>query len=185
MTNVWTTIPRVVRSVAIGVGTLALLAGGCRTPEGSEAGSQSSPSRRSRSGGRVHGVRCLFDQKPWLNVDAAGDPDPEGICYRVFLDTGSGKGVLRDGTFYVEMYEIRRGPSGEFERKLASDWRYPTSELGTVSAKILGKGYKLQLRWAKKDTAGHEIEVITQFIDRDGNTTRSATKRLRVPKYSP
>jgi len=176
---------RRVRSVAIGVAALALVAGGCRTPSGSATGSQTSPSRRSRSGGGIHGVRCLFDQRPWLNADAAGDPDPEGLRYRVFLDTGSGKGVLRDGTFYIEMYEVRRGPSGEIERKLASDWRYPTGELGTVSAKILGKGYKLQLRWAKKDTAGHEIEVITQFIDQEGNTTRSATKRLRVPKYLP
>jgi len=185
MTSVRATIPRGVRSVAIGIAALALVAGGCRTPSESAAGSQTSASRRSHSGGGIHGVRCLFDQKPWLNADAAGDPDPEGLRYRVFLDTGSGKGVLRDGTFYVEMYDVRRGPSGAIERTLSSDWRYPTSELGTVSAKILGKGYMLQLRWAKKDTAGHEIEVITSFIDRDGNTTRSATKRLRVPKYSP
>jgi len=163
------------------MGVFALVAGGCRS---AGATSGTSSSRRSRSSD-IHGVRCLYDQKPWINADAAGDADPEGIRYRVFLDTGSGKGVLRVGTFYIEMYEVRRGPSGENERTLASDWRYPTSELGTVSAKILGKGYKLQLRWAKKDTAGHEIEVITQFIDQDGNTTRSATKRLRVPKYLP
>ena len=175
---------RGVRAIVAGVGLLALIAGGCRSAGASGATSGTSSARRSRSGD-IHGVVCLFDPKPWLNVDAAGDPDPEGIRYRVFLDTGGGKGVLRDGTFYIEMYELRRGPSGEIERTLVSDWRYPTSELGTVSSKILGKGYKLQLRWAKKDTAGHEVELITQYIDPAGNTTRSATKRLRVPKYLP
>jgi len=184
MTTVRTMMRRRVRSVATCLGVFTLVAGGCRSLGRTDAGSPPSSSRPRRSSD-IHGVRCLYDQKPWINADAAGDPDPEGIRYRVFLDTGSGKGVLRDGTFYVEMYELRRGSSGEIERTLSSDWRYPTSELGTVSVKILGKGYKLQLRWAKKDTAGHEIEVITSFTDRDGNTTRSATKRLRVPKYSP
>ncbi len=166
------------RGTGIGVVVVALTVGGCHK------GGAGSPVHHSRPSD-IHGVRCLYDPKPWLNADAAGDPDPEGIRYRVFLDTGSGKGVLRDGRFHIEMYEVRRSDTGEIERTLASDWWIPTNELGTVSAKILGKGYKLQLRWAKKDTAGHEIEVITQYIDPDGNVTRSATKRLRVPKYSP
>ena len=128
---------------------------------------------------------CLYDQKPWINLDSTADLDPEGLQYRIFLDGGAGKGVLRDGMFHIEMYQVTRKSDGAINRTLVSDWRYPTSELGTVLSKILGKGYHLQLRWAKKETAGHEIEVITQFIDQDGNTTRSATKRLRVPKYSP
>jgi hypothetical protein len=166
------------RGTGIGVVVVALIGGGCHRGGAGPALRHSRPSD-------IHGVRCLYDPKPWLNADAAGDPDPEGIRYRVFLDTGSGKGVLRDGRFHIEMYEVRRSDTGELERTLASDWWIPTSEVGTVSAKILGKGYKLQLRWAKKDTAGHEIELITQYIDPDGNVTRSATKRLRVPKYSP
>lgn len=184
MNTVWATMRRKVRSVATGLGVFALIAGGCRSADRADAGSGSSSPGRGRSSD-IHGVRCLFDQQPWLNADAAGDRDPEGVRYRVFLDTGTGKGVLREGTFYIEMYQVIRGPTGEIQRMLVSDWRYPTSQFGTISAKILGKGYHIQLRWAKKDVAGHEVEVITQFIDRDGKTTRSATKRLRVPKYLP
>ncbi|MEK7732082.1 MAG: hypothetical protein AAB363_09540 [Planctomycetota bacterium] len=183
MNTVRAMMQRRVRSVATYLGVFALVAVGCRSLGRTDAGSPPSSLRPSRSGD-IHGVVCLFDQKPWLNVDAAGDPDPEGIRYRVFLDPGKGKCVLREGSFRIEMYQIDRTGAGDIERTLVSDWNYPTSELGTVLSKILGKGYHLQLRWAKKETAGHEIEVITQFIDRYGNTTRSPTKRLRVPKYS-
>jgi len=176
---------RGVRLVAVGVVLLALVAGGCRGADRAGAGSQTSSLRRSRSSPQIHGVRCLYDQKPWVNADAAGDPDPEGIRYRVFLDPGDGKCGLRNGSFHIELYQITRTPTGETERTLVSDWNYPTSEFGTILSKILGKGYHIQLRWAKKDIAGHEVEMITQYIDPDGNTTRSATKRLRVPKYSP
>ena len=171
---------RATGALGIGLTAFALTAAGCRTADGTGPSS-----RRHSRASDIHGVRCLFDQKPWLNADTAGDRDPEGIRYRVFLDTGVGKGVLRDGTFYVEMYQVDRSPSGEIERTLVSDWRYPTSQFGTVAARILGKGYHLQLRWAKKDIAGHEIELITQYLDPDGNATRSATKRLRVPRYMP
>ncbi len=170
--------------VVLGAGLTLLSVGGCQSADPASTDGTPKPSSRGRSA-NVRGVRCLFDQKPWLNADAAGDRDPEGITYRVFLDTGTGQGVLRDGTFYVEMYEIKRAPTGEIERTLVSDWRYPTKRFGTISAKILGKGYHMQLRWAKKDIAGREIELITQFIDPAGNATRSATKRLRVPKYLP
>jgi hypothetical protein len=184
MTTVRAMMRRRVWSTATCLGVLALVAGGCRSAERAGAGSGTSSPRRSRSSD-IHGVRCLYDQKPWINADAAGDPDPEGIRYRVFLDPGTGRCVLRDGSFRIELYQIDRTDTGGVERVLVSDWNYPTSEFGTVVSKILGKGYHVQLRWGKKNIAGHEIEVITQFIDRDGATTRSATKRLRVPKYSP
>ncbi len=176
-------VHRPMHACAVGAGWLILLSLGCLAGEPSGLSTSEDAPRRGRPSD-VRGVRCLFDQKPWLNADAAGDRDPEGITYRVFLDSGSGKGVLREGTFYVEMYEIRREDSGEIKRAMVSDWRYPTGHFDTVSAKILGKGYVLRLRWAKKDIAGREVEMITQFIDPAGNATRSATKRLRVPKYA-
>ncbi len=126
---------------------------------------------------------CLFSPKPWINADKAGDRDPEGIRYKVFLDGGKRKGVFRDGTFHIEMYQISRAQDGKWERKLVSDWHYPTTDFQRVAAKILGKGYHIRLRWATKDIAGHEIEVITCFEDENGHVARSSTKRLRVPKY--
>lgn len=131
----------------------------------------------------VQSVICLFDQKPWLSTDLAGDRDPEGVHYRIFLDVGGNQGVAREGTFHIEMYRIGRDEKGQPTRLMVSDWHYPTSQFPQVSANLLGIGYHVQLRWARKDVAGSEIEIITQFEDESGNITRGATKRLRVPKY--
>lgn len=114
----------------------------------------------------------------------SGDRDPEGIQYRIFLDAGGDKGVAREGTIHIEMYRVGRDAKGGQTRELVSDWHYPTSQFRQVSASLMGMGYQVQLRWAKKDIAGSEIEIVTQFEDPQGNITRGATKRLRVPKYS-
>ncbi len=148
--------------------------GGCHTTQAGR-GPLPAPVRR---------VVCLYDQRPWLNLDAAGDRDPEGIHFRVFLDAGKGKGELRDGDLHVEMYRIDRESLDRIQRTLVSDWDLPTSGLTQVKSKILGMGYHLRLRWAEKETAGHEIEVITHFRDPNGKAVRSGTKRLHVPKYT-
>jgi hypothetical protein len=127
----------------------------------------------------------MLDNRPWISADAGGDRDPEGLQYRVFLDTETGKGVLRDGTFHVQMYRLKREPGKEVERVLASDWHYPTSEFSTVSANILGDGYQVKLRWhGKGEIPGSEVEVITTYESPEGQTVRSGTRRLRVPKYA-
>jgi hypothetical protein len=125
----------------------------------------------------------MFDQRPWLNADSTADRDPEGVQYRVFLDTGSDRAQLRGGTFHVEIYQIDPKPGGGQERTLISDYHYPSSTFATVRANILGDGYHLRFHWAKKDVAGHEIEITTTFEDVDGGKARADTKRLRVPKY--
>ena len=142
------------------------------------------PSRQAPEGAPIRQVVCLFDQRPWLSLDTAGDRDPEGLQFRVFLDGGSGRGVLREGTFHVEMYRIVRLEKGDMERKLASDWHFTTDELATVRANILGDGYLLQLRWANKDVASGEVEIFVRFETPEGESIRSGTKRFRVPKYS-
>ncbi len=155
--------------------------GGCRTTHG-DAGTGQSGMRRSLQNPVRH-VVCLYDQRPWLNLDAAGDRDPEGIHFRVFLDIGQNRGVLLDGVFHIEMYRIDRKSLDKIERILVSDWEYPTSAFQRVRSKDLGMGYHLRLRWASKDIAGKEVEVITHFRDVDGRTIRSGTKRFRVPEY--
>lgn len=159
---------------------LLLLPAACQTTPKSRRSTTVSWNRE----GVVRRVRCLYDQRPWLNLDRAGDRDPEGIRFRAFLDTGKGYGVHKDGTFHVEMYLIQRGPGGEFTRDLVSDWHYPSHMVHRIAKPgTLGDGYYLYLRWAKKSIAGHQIEIITQFEDEDGNVARSGTKRLAVPKY--
>ena len=147
----------------------------------------SAPRKRTRSQGPpIRRVRCLYEQRPWLNLDKAGDQDPEGIRYRVYLDpdTGAAKGVCRDGTFHIELYRIDRLGESKIKRTLASDWHYPTSAVHKIAKPgMLGEGYFVHLVWADKDIAGHEIEIITWFEDPEGRRARSGTKRLKVPKY--
>lgn len=160
------------------------------TTPGRTSAPMASPSPAAPRADRSHGkptpirqVVCLYDHKPWLNLDASGDRTPEGIQFRAFLVGSGDKGTLHDGTFHIDMYRISRNTDGTAERTLVSDWHYTTQEVPTVSGKILGKGYHLWLRWASKDIAGGEIEIVTQFEDAGGNRVRSGTKRLPVPKY--
>ena len=160
----------------------ALIAGGCALPRGGLGAGRRDGYRHPH--GRIRHVFCLYDQRPWLNVDAAGDRDPEGIRFRVFLMPDEGKGVLCDGTFHVDMYQIDRKSPKQTERTLVSDWHYPTTAFQPVKANVLGMGYHLRLRWGKKSIPGHEIEVVTRFEAPDGNVVRSGTKRFRVPTYT-
>lgn len=164
---------RLIRAIsAVTILVVVVSATGCRAT-----------GRLSGGGLPVRAVRCLFDPRPWLNLDAAGDREPEGLQYRAFLDVGKDKGVLRDGTFRIELYRIDHAAPKESERTLVSDWEYPTSSFQPVKSRFLGMGYHIRLRWARKDVAGHEIEILTQYQAPDGRTVRSGTKRLRVPTY--
>ncbi len=132
----------------------------------------------------IRRVVCIYDTKPWLNLDRMGDRDPEGISYRIFLKTASGKSVLREGTFHIEMYGVTRGKDNKIKRVLVSDWHYPTEKFHTIAHPgMMGAGYFPQLNWSQKDLAGSEIEIITTFEDTDGRLCRSETKRLRIPRY--
>ena len=169
---------------------ILLTISGCRTtrPDAASGTVQGNGEARRVVRGRqkdpIRRVVCLFDQKPWLNLDAAGDRDPEGVRFKVFLVPEGRMAVLRGGKLKVEMYRISRKSSGEVERTLISDWIIPTSEIQQVKSKMLGMGYHLRLRWARKDTAGNEVELITHHEDSYGRVVRSGTKRLRVPKYN-
>lgn len=154
---------------------------GCR---GRERRARMEESDKPRAPREVSAVRCLFDARPWLNLDKSGDRDPEGIHFRVFLDTGSGKGTFRDGELHIELYRVEQQQGTPERRTLMSDWHYKTTEFPRVTSTILGQGYHVHLRWGSKEIAGKDIEIITQFEDTHGNVTRSATKVFRVPKYS-
>ena len=163
---------------------LATCIGACQT---TERGALQTAGRRPAAEDRLRPivrVFTMFYQKPWLNLDVAGDRDPEGIEYRVFLDPGTGRGVARDGVFLIAMYSIERIASGGIERTLVSDWKYATSSFGELESSLLGRGYLVRLRWASKDIAGKEIEIVTRFENPGGNVVSAGTKRFRVPRYT-
>lgn len=159
----------------------SIMLAGCRAPNDGRSGH----GWGKRKNPRIRRVVCIYGQRPWLNLDKDGDRDPEGLRFRVFLDTGDGRGVLVDGTFRVEMYVVERQPDGELTRTLSSDWVYPSHAIHTIAKPgMLGEGYFLYLYWSNKSTAGKEIEIVVEFEDEAGNKVRSGTKRLRVPKYT-
>ena len=161
---------------------IALASNGCRSP-GPDG--RSERSRHRRPSPTIRRVACVYDQRPWLNLDKGGDLDYECIWFRAFLDPGNQIGVLAEGTFHIEMYRIDRTEDGKEQRTLVSDWHYPTSAVNTIAKPgRLGEGYVLQLRWATKDVAGREIDLVTRFEDPFGNIARSGTRRMRVPKLT-
>lgn len=179
------------------VATCGCHTSGNRDASYSPAGSSRNPKRtptklaknsQNKPGVRIRHIRCLYDQKPWISTDKAGDRDPEGIQFRVFLEPAStqriGKTVLRDGEFYIEMYLVERKRDGVVARELVSDWRYPTNTFQTIRSNFLGMGYHIWLRWANKSLAGKEIEIVTWHEDTTGHKVRSGAKRFRVPRYS-
>jgi len=152
-----------------------MVSSGCQTPQ-----------RRSRTADEdiIRRVVCIYDTKPWLNLDRMGDRDPEGISYRIFLKNATGKSTLREGTFHIEMYGITRDEDNKIKRTLVSDWHYPTEKFHTIAQPgMMGAGYLPHLFWSSKDLAGSEIEIITTFEDMEGRLCRSETKRLKIPRY--
>ncbi|MCH7807827.1 MAG: hypothetical protein IIB60_01275 [Planctomycetes bacterium] len=171
-------------AATVGLTGVLMLAGCQAAGPGGWAGRSAQASAKSAPHERaIRAVRCIYDRRPWLNVDKAGDRDPEGIWYRVYLDAGDRRGVWREGMFHIEMYRIDRVASDEIERILVSDWHYPTSTMGRLGKGMMGEGYIIKLVWADKTIAGKEVELITQFEDTQGRKARSGTKRFRVPKY--
>lgn len=128
----------------------------------------------------------MYDQRPWLNLDRLGDLDVEGFWFRMFLDPGTGRGTLAEGTMHIELYRIDRdSEAGTVKRTLVSDWNYESKDLPRIAKPgMLGDGYVPQLVWADKALAGKEVDVVVSFEDADGNVARAGTKRLLIPRYA-
>lgn len=159
---------------------------GCQSAGLNRAGATPGTSKRPRPYPPVaiQRIACVYDQRPWLNLDLHGDRSPEGFWFRAYLDPGGGKGVFADGQFKIELYEITRAANGEPQRRLAGDWHYRSNEVNTIAKPgMLGRGYWVQLGWTDANLAGKEIEIVTRFEDTFGNIARAGVKRLRVPKY--
>ncbi len=137
----------------------------------------------------IRRVICMYDQRPWLNLDRLGDLDVEGFWFRMFLDPGTGRGTLAEGTMHIELYRIDRdgqggAQGGATKRTLVSDWNYDTKELPRIAKPgMLGDGYVPQLVWADKALSGQEVDVVVSFEDAEGNIARAGTKRLLIPRY--
>ena len=132
-------------------------------------------------------VVCFYRPNPFMSFDRAGDPDPEGFTFTLFLiSRHNTKGVLENGSLTVRMFRIDpRAPATE-RRTLVREWTVETGTLvqSTRPHPLFGMGYQPQFAWEKSDDVlGREIEVVAAFTTRDGRTIQSQTKALRVPAH--
>jgi len=163
-------------AVAFGLASTA-----CQSTGGSTAFRTSDGSRPPE----LNHVVTIYNKNPWLNADAAGDPDPEAVKFKVFLfrSRSDARSVLRNGIFHIDMYRIRRERGREVSRDLVADYHYSTDRVPRIPQPgLMGPGFIIGLLFPDKSIAGTEIAILVTFEDEFGNMIRAQPKSLVVPK---
>lgn len=132
----------------------------------------------------IIGIRKIISQEPWLSFNREGLRQAEGFKATVYLESGkTGRGAFGDGTIRVSMYVVDRGADGE-TLQLAARWELDPEQSIPWRARRptqLGWGYGLRLPWGEANVNGREIELVFQYLRRDGVVLSSEPMRLRVP----
>lgn len=137
----------------------------------------------------IIGVRKFLSQDPWLSFNREGVREADGFKATVYLESGtSGKGAFGDGILRVVMYSVQRDRRGA-EETLTREYRWDLTPMQSTPWRAkrptrLGNGYGLRLSWGSADVHGKEIELVFQFIRRDGSIVTAEPQRLRVPDRS-
>lgn len=135
----------------------------------------------------IIGVRKFISQEPWLSFNKEGVRQAEGLKATVYLESGtSGKGAFGDGILRVVLYSVHRDPQTG-EETLRREYRWDLTPRQSVpwrakQQSVQGWGYGLRLNWGNAEVRGREIELVFQFIRRDGNIVTGEPQRLRVPE---
>ena len=132
----------------------------------------------------VYKVVCVFPQTMWQSYDQAGDSNPEGFRFLVYLlSKSTRKGAYADGFLHVKMFRMDQMPDGRNERVLVQNWMVGTEELPRrESSKLTGYSYQPSLYWGDVDILGETVEIVVQYESLDGKTIQSQTKQVRVPR---
>jgi len=162
------------RRITIGAGLAAMATiGACLEPQ---------PPRNRQSAEYIYEVVCGYPLNMWQSYDKAGDLNPEGFAFVMYLlSSTTGKGVHTDGCIRVSMYEINRGPEGISGRILAHEWLADTADLRERTPTSCGYGYDVYLHWGDLDVFGREVEIVVRYEAPDGRVVQSQTKPTRVP----
>jgi len=142
------------------------------------------PPPPSNDDANIIGVRKFIMQEPWLSFSPDGLRQVDGFKATIYLESGTtGKGAFGDGNIRVSMYTVDREGGSEHLR-LAVQWELTPEQ--TVPWRVkkatrLGWGYGLRLPWGDADVGGKEVEVVFQFLRKDGTVVSSEPIRLRVP----
>jgi hypothetical protein len=123
---------------------------------------------------------------PWVNLDTAGDPNPEGLrvtCYAVSARTD--RGANADGTFRFKLFTISHPQGAEPIGRLVKTCEFDAdkAQFYRVSRHVphLGWPYMFTLDWGDAEVYGREIRVVPEFVRRDGRIISGTPKSFRVP----
>lgn len=139
-----------------------------------------------RGGGpAITRVVTMYELIPWENQDPGRDAKPEGFSFYMYLfPEEARRGVHREGTLYIKIFQRTRTGDGDSIRELVDTWTYPTSDIhrSATPNRRFGDFYRVILSWMPYDLSGTELEVEARFEDRHGRVTYAARKDLLVPK---
>jgi hypothetical protein len=128
-------------------------------------------------------VVCFYTPNMWRSFDKAGNLDPEGFAFVMYLWSGkTERGAYADGLFRAKMYRLSRDDEGKTVRELAREWTAATSDLPRRGESRLGYSYQPSLYWGDLDIYGAEVEIVIQFESPDERVVQSQTHRTKVPR---
>jgi len=145
----------------------------------------SARSREDRTGfaERICDVVCFFPIDTWKSFDRAGDRNPEGFAFVLYLlDCATGRGAYAGGLVHVHMYRINHDADGKKSRELVQDWTLDHDQLNARKPTRLGYGYQPFLSWGKNvDVLGEEVEIVVQYESPTGDVVQAQTVHRKVP----
>jgi hypothetical protein len=144
--------------------------------------SASVPTQTNGSPNEIFRVLCFFPINMWKSFDPAGDPNPEGFTFVMYLlSHESNKGVYAPGVFRVRIFMVEQLEDGTSARGLVFDQTADMDELPRRDATRFGVGYQPEVTWGEVDLLGKDIEIVIQYETPDGRKVQSQTKRVKVP----
>jgi len=161
---------------------LAALPACSRRADGRFGGDRQRPAPSAKDT-EIFRVVCFFPPNMWKSFDSAGDRNPEGFAFVMYLISGkTGKGIYADGTFRVELYRYGEADrNGRRQRDLVFDTAAPMAQIARRSPTMLGEGYQPYVFWGDLQIYGDDIEVVVKYESPTGRTVSSETVHVKVP----
>ncbi len=132
-------------------------------------------------------VVTYWKNNPFVSLDPAGDPNPEGFRFVYYaVSARTNKGVNADGTIRIKLYTIDREASGEAYGEHVKTWEfdYDAAQQWRVGrkSKFLGWPYMFQLDWGDSDLCAKEIRIVPEFVRTDGAVITGHPHNFKVPE---
>jgi len=131
----------------------------------------------------VYRVVCFFPPNMWKSFDHAGDLNPEGFAFVMYLlSRETNRGVIADGTLQILLYTVQELENGAVERHLAREWTADMSEIPRRQQTRFGIGYQPTVHWGDLNVFGERVEIVVKYESPTGRVVQGQTHATKVPK---